>query len=57
MRQTIAAARGDLDLVIALESEKRPHLQDTLGIAAQLLEAGRNTEAGLGTSAGAALFC
>ena len=45
MRQTIAAARGDLDLVIALESEKRPHLQDTLGIAAQLLEAGRNTEA------------
>lgn len=45
MRQTIAAARGDLDQVIALEAEKRPHLQDTLGIAAQLLEAGRSAEA------------
>ncbi|WP_371931843.1 DUF6880 family protein [Mameliella sp. MMSF_3510] len=45
MRQTIARARGDLDLLIALESAKRPHMQDTLGIAAQLLEAGRSAEA------------
>ncbi|WP_417211694.1 DUF6880 family protein [Antarctobacter sp.] len=45
MRQTIAGARGDLDLLIALEAEKRPHMQDTLGIAAQLLEVGRSAEA------------
>ncbi|PWE29348.1 hypothetical protein DDZ14_17320 [Maritimibacter sp. 55A14] len=45
MRQTIASARGDLDLLIALEEEKRPHMQDTLGMAAQLLEAGRAAEA------------
>lgn len=42
MRQTIARARGDLDLLVALETAKRPHMQDTLGIAAQLLEAGRS---------------
>ncbi|MBY6118661.1 hypothetical protein KUV64_05925 [Mameliella alba] len=45
MRQTIARARGDLDLLVALEAGKRPHMQDTLGIAAQLLEAGRSAEA------------
>lgn len=45
MRQIIASARGDLDLLIALEVKKKPHMQDTLGIAAQLLAAGRNAEA------------
>ena len=45
MRQTIASARGDIDLLITLEAKKRPHMQDTLGMAAQLLEAGRATEA------------
>ena len=45
MRQLLASARGDLDLLIALELKKKPHMQDTLGIAAQLLEAGRYTEA------------
>jgi hypothetical protein len=45
MRQTIASARGDIDLLIALETKKRPHMQDTLGIAAQLLDAGRAADA------------
>jgi hypothetical protein len=45
MRQTLASARGDLDLLIALEVKKKSHMQDTLGIAAQLLEAGRSAEA------------
>jgi len=45
MRQIIASARGDLDLLIALEVKKKPHMQDTLAIAAQLLAAGRNAEA------------
>ena len=45
MRQTIALARGELDLLVAIEEKKQPHVQDTLGIAAQLLEAGRSTEA------------
>ncbi len=45
MRQSIAQARGDLDLLIALEAKKRPHMQDTLGIAVRLLEAGRAAEA------------
>ncbi len=45
MRQTIATARGDIDLLIELELEKRPHMQDTQGMAAQLLEAGRAAEA------------
>ena len=45
MRQILALARGDLDLLIALEAKKKPHMQDTLGIAAQLLEAGRSAEA------------
>ncbi|CAM3134079.1 DUF6880 domain-containing protein [Paracoccus nototheniae] len=45
MRQILALARGDIDLLTALEAKKKPHMQDTLGIAAQLLEAGRNAEA------------
>ncbi|HMQ40185.1 MAG TPA: hypothetical protein PKC09_02830 [Paracoccus sp. (in: a-proteobacteria)] len=45
MRQTLASARGDLDLLIALELKKKPHMQDTLGIAAQLLESRRSAEA------------
>lgn len=45
MRQTIALARGDLDLLVEIEAKKQPHMQDTLGIAAQLLEAGRSTAA------------
>ncbi len=45
MRQTIAAARGDLDLLIQLEAQKRSHMQDTMGLAARLLEAGRADEA------------
>ncbi|MCD9149887.1 DUF6880 family protein [Pseudophaeobacter flagellatus] len=45
MRQILASARGDLDLLIALEVKKKPHMQDTLAIAAQLLEAGRSAEA------------
>ena len=45
MRQTIALARGDLDLLIALETNKQPQMQDTFGIAAQLLDAGRSAEA------------
>lgn len=45
MRQILASARGDLDLLIALELKKKPHMQDTLKIAAQLLEVGRYAEA------------
>ena len=45
MRQTIASASGDIDLLTKLEAKKPPHMQDTLGIAARLLEAGRSTEA------------
>ena len=45
MRQILALARGDLDLLIALEVKKKAHMQDTLGIAAQLLEVSRNAEA------------
>jgi hypothetical protein len=45
MRQILALARGDLDLLIALELKKKPHMQDTLAIAARLLEAGRSAEA------------
>jgi len=45
MRQILASAAGDLDLLIVLEVKKKPHMQDTLGIAAQLLEAGRSAEA------------
>ena len=45
MRQTIAVARGDLDLVITLESQKHVRMQDTLGVATRLLEANRLDEA------------
>lgn len=45
MRQILASARGDIDLLIALEVKKKPHMQDTLAIAAQLLEVGRSAEA------------
>lgn len=45
MRQTIALERGDLDLLVALEAAKKPHMQDTLGIAEALLGAGRAAEA------------
>ena len=45
MRQILASARGDLDLLITLELKKKPHMQDTLAIAAQLLEVGRSAEA------------
>ena len=45
MRQIIAGARGDLDLVMRLEREKPAHTRDTLSIAARLLEAGRTGEA------------
>jgi hypothetical protein len=45
MRQTIATARGDTNLLVALEMKKPPHMQDTLGMAAQLLVGGRAIEA------------
>ncbi|MEM9961812.1 MAG: DUF6880 family protein [Pseudomonadota bacterium] len=45
MRQIIAGARGDLDLLMRLEREKPPHARDTAGIAARLLDAGRPSEA------------
>ena len=45
MRQTIAQARGDIDLLVALESAKKPQDQDVLGMAELLLDAGRLAEA------------
>lgn len=45
VRQVIEAARNDLDGLIALEEKKHPNLQDTVGIAERLLEAGRAEEA------------
>jgi hypothetical protein len=45
IRQVIAGALGDLDQVIGLAMEKPKRLRETLGIAAQLLEAGRAAEA------------
>lgn len=45
MRQTIATARRDVDLLVGLEKKKQPHMQDTLGGAAQFLQAGRVSEA------------
>lgn len=44
-RKVIARQRGDLDLLIELESRKPAHMQDNLGLAAALLEAGRAAEA------------
>ncbi|MEO9633740.1 MULTISPECIES: DUF6880 family protein [Alphaproteobacteria] len=45
MRQTIAIARGDLDLLVALEEQKPRHMQRPLGIAAHLLKAGHASDA------------
>lgn len=45
VRQAIAAARNDLDGLIALEEKKHPNSQDTIGVAERLLEAGRAQEA------------
>mgnify|MGYP000954318268 CR=1 FL=1 len=45
IRQVIAAARNDLDGLIALEEKKHANLQDTISIAERLLEAGRVQEA------------
>lgn len=45
MRQTLAEARGDMDLMIALESAKKPHMQDVQGMAVRLLTAGCADEA------------
>ena len=41
MRQLIALARGDIDLLVALESAKKLRMQDSLRIAEHLLDAGR----------------
>ncbi|QPB19256.1 DUF6880 family protein [Rhizobium sp. 007] len=45
IRQLIAHVLGDLDGLIALEEKKHPNLQDTIGMAEHLLEAGRAQEA------------
>ena len=45
LRQIIALARGDLDLYVALEDQKKPHVQDTLAVAERFLAAGRSEEA------------
>ena len=45
MRQSIALAQGDIDLMITLESAKTPHMQDVCGMAEHLLKAGRADEA------------
>ncbi|RJE87161.1 DUF6880 family protein [Paracoccus onubensis] len=45
IRKIIARQRGDLDLLIELESRKAAHMQDNLGLAAALLQAGRAIEA------------
>ena len=45
MRQLIALARGDIDLLVALESAKKLRMQDSLRIAEHLLDAGRAAEA------------
>lgn len=45
VRQAIAKARNDLESLIAIEETKHPNSQDTIGIAARLLEAGRLDEA------------
>ena len=45
MRQVLARARGDLDLLIAPEEAKPPHARDVRGMAARLLDAGRAAEA------------
>ncbi len=45
IRQLIAACGDDLDVLITIEREKPESNQDTLGIAARLLEHGRAEEA------------
>jgi len=45
VQQVIAAARNDLDGLIALEEQKHPNSQDTIVIAERLLKAGRTQEA------------
>lgn len=45
VRQIIADVLGDLDGLIALEEKKHANVQDTMGIAERLLEAGRAREA------------
>ena len=45
LRQIIAVARGDLDTLIALEGQKKPHVQDTVVIAERLFAADRTQEA------------
>jgi hypothetical protein len=45
VRQVIADARGDLDGLLALEAQKPAHMQDTIGMAQRLLDAGRAKEA------------
>lgn len=45
IRQIIVGSLGDLDGLVALEEKKHPNVQDTIGIAGRLLEAGRPKEA------------
>ncbi|MEM8818857.1 MAG: DUF6880 family protein [Pseudomonadota bacterium] len=45
VRQTLAEARGDLDLLIALETEKPARLREPIALAKTLLEAGRPEDA------------
>ena len=45
LRQIIAIARGDLDTLIALEAQKKPHVQDTVAIAERLFAAGCTSQA------------
>jgi len=45
VRQVIAEARGDIDGLLALEATKPAHMQDTIGMAQRLLDAGRAEEA------------
>ncbi|MCT4608810.1 MAG: hypothetical protein N4A70_06345 [Pelagimonas sp.] len=45
IRQMIASARGDIDLLIELESAKAPHQQDIHAMAEHLLSVGRASEA------------
>lgn len=44
-RQAVADRRGDVDAFILLEQERPSRLQDTLGVAERLLDAGRLREA------------
>lgn len=44
-RQSLADARGDVDLYIALENTKLPHVRDTYAIAIRLHRANRHADA------------